>query len=463
MKSNKLYILLITFITLISVTYYWWYSNNSLKKVILYKLIENNSENLKRIYSNTVWKKYHIIFELFDDNIYKIFNSTHFQHFVYDTRNFFHDANIVEVLIYNKYNELLFSLNEEYQHNQQDHIIQLNKNTIYEDITGDVISSLPIFSPQNNTDKPDAIIELKHDVNSLNEQINHIYFSYLVAIIVLIGASLTAIYYTFVTNQNALNKQYAVNVKLKIAKESAEKNNVKKSIFLANISHELKTPLNSIIGFSQLIGENPDDNVNNHLDHINEIHNAGVHLLDLINDILDFSKTEVNKLSIDNSYFDLNKVVKSSVAMVTPRAQKYNLNLKMQLPEEPTITYADARRMKQILLNLLSNALKFTTENGTITISVTTQPKHTIIIIQDTGIGIADKDIAQAMSTFGQTDNHLSRRYEGTGLGLPLSKNLIELMGGEFKMQSRENQGTNITITFPRAKAKKNYTVNNTV
>ncbi|MBQ4874839.1 MAG: sensor histidine kinase [Rickettsiaceae bacterium H1] len=349
-------------------------------------------------------------------------------------------------MVYTKYNKLLFSLNKNYAHDHKHHILPLDRNQIYEDEEGNLTSVLPIYSDNNAI--PDAVMELKYKSSFFMKHIDHIYLSYFISITILIVISLAVIYYILLVNRNALQKQYDVNVKLKIAKENAEENNVKKSIFLANISHELKTPLNSIIGFSQLIKENPKANVSNYLEYINEIHNSGVHLLSLINDILDFSKTEVNKLSIQNNLFDLNKVLESSLKMIAPRAKKHNLQIDVKVPNKPTIIKADARRMKQIFLNLLSNSLKFTKENGKITVSITKQIKNIVIIIKDTGIGIADKDLAQAMSTFGQTDNNLSRKYEGTGIGLPLSKNLIELMGGTFQIQSKEKYGTKITITF---------------
>ena len=388
------------------------------------------------------------MFDLLDNDINQILANKQFKHFDYETRTFFKNSNLLQVSIYTKYNQLLFSLDKEYIHNHKHHTLPLEKNNIYEDKIGHLTSVLPIYS-DNNDSLPDAIMELKYDSSDLMNHINHIYSSYFISIILLMIISLAAIYCTLLINKNALQKQYAVNVKLKMAKESAEENNVKKSIFLANISHELKTPLNSIIGFSQLIKNSPEAHISNYLEHINEIYDSGIHLLSLINDILDFSKTEVNKLSVQNNLFDLNKVLESSVKMVSPRAQKYHLEIEVKIPDEPTIVKADARRMKQIFLNLLSNSLKFTKENGKITVSVTKQHKNIIIIIKDTGIGIADKDLARAMSTFGQTDNNLSRKYEGTGLGLPLSKNLIELMGGKFEIQSKEKYGTKIIITFP--------------
>ena len=436
------------------IVFCWWHSHDTLKRVILYKLINNNSEDIRNMFSNTVWKKYNIKFGLFNNDIDKILNSAQYKHFNREARAFFNNLNLAQVCIYTKYNQLLFSLNN-YTHDQKYHILDLQANKIFRDdnYNDNIIATLPIYFDKDNS-LTDAIIELQYDNTSLQKQINRIYLYYFVLIALLTIIVLTLVYYVLCTNKQALQKQYAINAKLKIAKENAEEKNVKKSIFLANISHELKTPLNSVIGFSQLILENPEANISNYIEYIDEIHNAGVHLLSLINDILDFSKTEVNKLSIQSNLFDLNKVLESSIKMVKPRAEKYHLTINVDSPKDPTVIKADAKRTKQVFLNLLSNSLKFTKENGVITVSIKKQPKIITIIIKDTGIGIAEKDLAQAMSTFGQTDNNLSRKYEGTGLGLPLSKNLIELMGGTFQVQSKETHGTKITITFPNIKTQ---------
>ena len=445
MKTS--YISLVICIIFSIITAYWWYSTYSLKKLILYKLIDDNSANIKNIFSNTLWEKYSVTFELLDNNVAKIMESQYYKKFESEVRTFFHNSNLLQVLIYSKYNEPLFSLynvnKEEHQHYALNHYLK----RIYEDHTGDITVVLPIYT-NHLASLPEAMIELKYDSSPFIEYIDNIYLSSAITITILTLVVLSIIHYLLLVNRNALRKQYMVNLKLKMAKESAEENNLKKSIFLANISHELKTPLNSIIGFSQLMRENPDSTINNYQEHINDIYNSGVHLLSLINDILDFSKTEVNKLTIQNSLFDLNKVLESSIRMIDPRAKKYNLHINVDIPQEPTIITADARRMKQVFLNILSNALKFTQENGTITISITKTSEAIKVQIKDTGIGIAEKDLAKAMSTFGQTDSALSRKYEGTGLGLPLSKRLVELMGGSFHIESKKEYGTSVTIKF---------------
>ncbi|MCH2038430.1 MAG: ATP-binding protein, partial [Rickettsiales bacterium] len=188
-------------------------------------------------------------------------------------------------------------------------------------------------------------------------------------------------------------------------------------------------------------------------DYASDINNSGVHLLSLINDILDYSKAEAGKLEVEYIKMDLNKVVKSSFRLVLPRAKEAKINLVQDVPKEHVVLEADPKRMKQVILNLLSNSVKFTPEAGEVKLTLRIiNNKFVKIDVHDTGIGISAKNISQAMSTFGQVDSSLSRRYEGTGLGLPFSKKLVEMMGGRFDIKSEEGLGTTITLRFPLTK-----------
>ncbi|MCB2082248.1 MAG: sensor histidine kinase, partial [Rickettsiales bacterium] len=186
-------------------------------------------------------------------------------------------------------------------------------------------------------------------------------------------------------------------------------------------------------------------------DYIRDIHNSGVHLLSLINDILDYSKADAGKLEVEMTDVDITKIMRNSMRLVAPRAQEASVNLTSELPKEHLVIHTDARRLKQVILNLLSNAVKFTPAGGQVKLSLWREMSDQAIIIEvkDTGVGIAPKDISKVMSTFGQVENELSRRYEGTGLGLPLSKRLVELMGGELEIRSKVNEGTTVTIVLP--------------
>jgi two-component system cell cycle sensor histidine kinase PleC len=252
--------------------------------------------------------------------------------------------------------------------------------------------------------------------------------------------------------QKIINKQFETNRELEEAKVKAETESSAKTQFLANVSHELRTPLNAIIGFSEMILSETYGKLENtqYKDYINDINNSGKHLLSVINDILDFSKASVDKLKVELIDLDLNKLALSSLRFVKPRADEANVKLIEDLPQEHIVMKADPKRLKQALLNLLSNSVKFTPSEGSVTLSVKKDvlKKLVYISVTDTGIGMSDQDIPKALSSFGQLDNKLSRKYEGTGLGLPLTKKLVELMNGTFDIKSIVGKGTTISLIF---------------
>jgi len=253
--------------------------------------------------------------------------------------------------------------------------------------------------------------------------------------------------------EKEFTKQYEVNSELEEEKATAEEENQSKSQFLANISHELRTPLNAIIGFSEIIKDEVMGPLNNqqYKEYITDIYLSGTHLLSLINDILDYSKADANKLNIEEEEVDITKIMKNSLRLVSPRADESGVTLIGEIPKEHIILKTDGKRLKQVLLNLFSNAVKFTPSGGTVTLYAwyDISDNRFIIEVKDTGVGIAPKDISKVMATFGQVENQLSRKYEGTGLGLPLTKKLVELMGGTLEIESEVNVGTNVTISLP--------------
>jgi len=253
--------------------------------------------------------------------------------------------------------------------------------------------------------------------------------------------------------EREFTKQYEVNSELEEEKATAEEENQSKSQFLANISHELRTPLNAIIGFSEIIKDEVMGPLNNqqYKEYITDIYLSGTHLLSLINDILDYSKADANKLNIEEEEVDVTKIMKNSLRLVSPRADESGVTLIGEIPKEHIILKTDGKRLKQILLNLFSNAVKFTPSGGTVTLYAwyDISDNRFIVEVKDTGVGIAPKDISKVMATFGQVENQLSRKYEGTGLGLPLTKKLVELMGGTLEIESELNVGTCVTISLP--------------
>ncbi len=239
---------------------------------------------------------------------------------------------------------------------------------------------------------------------------------------------------------------------LQEAKEAAELASRSKTEFLATKSHELRTPLNAVIGFSEIMQQElfgPIENAH-YREYLRDIRESGRHLLELINDLLDVARLEVGQLQLDEGEVDLQKMAASCLRMVSDRAAEAGLSLSAApLPAGVSLS-ADERKLKQILLNLLGNAIKFTPKGGSVTLESGLEPDGALeLAVRDTGIGIAPEDIASALDMFGQIDRSLSRKYEGAGLGLPLSKSLAELHGGTLRISSEVGVGTRVAVRLP--------------
>jgi signal transduction histidine kinase len=238
---------------------------------------------------------------------------------------------------------------------------------------------------------------------------------------------------------------------LAMAKEQAELANRAKSEFLANMSHELRTPLNAIIGFSEIMKDELSGPVDNpyYKEYVRDIHASANHLLEVINDILDVSKVEAGKIELQESTFDVDSAIQSAMRLVIERAREADVDVDYTPRQDVPRIYADARRVKQMLLNLLSNAVKFTPAGGKVSIGVVSDGRGLSVSVADTGIGIAEDKIAMVFTPFAQVDGTLKRKYEGTGLGLSLTKGLIVLHGGRISLESALGRGTTVTLTFP--------------
>jgi PAS domain S-box-containing protein len=237
---------------------------------------------------------------------------------------------------------------------------------------------------------------------------------------------------------------------LAIAKERAEQSDRLKSAFLAAMSHELRTPLNSIIGFTGIILQDMvgplNDEQNKQLTMVKE---SAHHLLSLINDILDLSKIESGQLAVASESFDLKEVVDRVIRTVAPMARQKGLHIDANIDSQVQTIVSDRRRVEQILLNLVNNAVKFT-PNGQVILKCETTGSRVTTIVEDSGIGIAPADLEKVFAAFEQLETGLSRRFEGTGLGLSICKKLVELLGGEIHAHSDGlGQGAVFTFTIP--------------
>lgn len=256
------------------------------------------------------------------------------------------------------------------------------------------------------------------------------------------------------------------NEEIELKNKQLDEASKMKSEFLANMSHELRTPLNAILGFSEAMRDNMFGDVNEKQeDGLGVIYESGEHLLSLINDILDLSKIEAGKMELDCTNFNLNDLVDRSISIIKEKANKHNIHLTLDLDAQMGEMSADERKIKQILFNILSNATKFTPDNGTITVKTKLQLNvmptcsasttllqrrdYISIAISDTGIGIAERDLDRLFTPFEQLDGSFSKKYQGTGLGLAMVKRLAELHHGGVNVESILGEGSCFTVWLP--------------
>ncbi len=237
---------------------------------------------------------------------------------------------------------------------------------------------------------------------------------------------------------------------LLIKQRAAEAANRAKSTFLASMSHELRSPLNSILGFAEMIRDLHfgSERYEKYVQYGGFIHKAGTHLLELIDDILDLAKVESGKLKLSRNPFDLAELLHECAQMARPLADRRELSLTVDVPTGLTLD-ADRLRTKQMVINLLSNAVKFTLPGGSIAIAARAAEEAIELTIADTGVGMTPEEIALALEPFGRTDSAEENDPTGTGLGLPIVQNLIEAHGGRFEIHSEAGRGTVMRLVFP--------------
>ena len=243
-----------------------------------------------------------------------------------------------------------------------------------------------------------------------------------------------------------------VEDELRAAKTQAEAANRAKSAFLANMSHELRTPLNAILGFAQVLKSESFGPLGTprYQDYARDIYNSGRHLLMVINDVLDLAKIEAGRSELNVQIVDVGNVMAACHRLVGEGARNGAVRLRVTPPTEPVALAADPTRIKQVLLNLLSNAIKFAPEGSRVSATGSLEADGSLLfVVADTGIGMSPDQVAQALKPFEQIDSSLARRHEGTGLGLPLTKSLVELHGGSFEIESAPGKGTTVRVRLP--------------
>ena len=247
----------------------------------------------------------------------------------------------------------------------------------------------------------------------------------------------------------------AAEDELRKSKEAAEFANRSKTQFLANMSHELRTPLNAIIGFSEMMETEFHGPLGSpkYREYVADIRRSGGHLLDLINDILDLAKIDAGRLELRETDIPVHTLVDECLAVVDPLARGSGVVLSSQVATSLPFLRADQRAVKQVMLNFLSNAIKFTPHGGCVSVTAVIADCGDLeISVTDTGIGMTAAEIEIALAPFGQIDSKLARQHAGTGLGLPVSRSLMRLHGGDVVVDSVANQGTTMTARFPAAR-----------
>ena len=271
------------------------------------------------------------------------------------------------------------------------------------------------------------------------------------------GAVLAGIYAALLSvigrADSIIRRQHQQALALAAGYARAESASQAKSEFLANVSHELRTPLNAIIGFSEVIEMEKFGPLGTarYKSYIRDIHKSGVHLLSVISNILDLSKVELGRMDMRIELTPIGITIQDAVSMIRMQNPTCKVVVGAAIDPDLPVIETDATRLKQVLLNIISNAVKFTPAGGSVEIHASNDGAGGCrIAVTDNGIGMAPENIPVAMSPFGQIENVMARRYAGTGLGLPLAKRLVELMGGRFEIESALGKGTVVTITLPK-------------
>lgn len=313
-----------------------------------------------------------------------------------------------------------------------------------------VSSYVPIFSTGDPT-KIVAVFEVYDDITELLAQFHHAEIRtsvFVGSVFLLIYAALVAV---VMRSERNARRHYEDGLRLADAAAKADAASTAKSAFLANMSHELRTPLNAIVGFSEMMKKELLGPVTpkSYADYANHIWQAASHLTDVIGAILDLSKIDAGKATVDRAPVILSETVSVVREMVGERAEKRGVSLTCEVEADLGTLDTDGVKLRQILLNLLTNAIKFTSRGGRVVLRATRAGGEIAFSIRDTGIGMTPAELEIAMSPFGQVQSPFARDHQGTGLGLPLTQRLVTLLGGRLELLSEKNRGTIVTMVLP--------------
>jgi two-component system cell cycle sensor histidine kinase PleC len=439
----------------------------------LIQLVEKNNAGIADGYITGVWKRYRDTIVPLAVEPAKLAGNPQVALFAQDTVRYFQKMALIRVNVYSAAGALLMSDNVmpvdrflgaaaspdaafvTAQIKHEGAISQLLPGiALQSNGAGKVVQTIYPIPAADGSRSSEGMIEILYNMSEPWYKMLYFQVASTGGIIVLFLVFIIMLAWSSRKAEMIIARQHESNLELSAAAAAAVGENQNKSLFLANISHELRTPLNAIIGFSEVLKNElmPKVVERKYDQYVVDINSSGVHLLSLINDILDYSKAEAGKLALEPEETNINKLIQNSMRLVATRAEEAQVRLIEDTPKEPLIMVVDGKKLKQVLLNLLSNAVKFTPAGGAIKTSAWYNVGDDTIgfEVRDNGIGIGPKDISRAMAPFGQVDNTLKRKYEGTGLGLPLTKKFVELMGGKFMIESELDKGTTITFSLPR-------------
>ena len=316
-----------------------------------------------------------------------------------------------------------------------------------------VLSSYIPVRPGGATGRIEGVAEIYSDVSDLHARMRHTE-----RVQIAVGGGTFLLVFCLLLAMvgyadRQIRRHHRDNLRLTGNVARAEAASQAKSDFLANMSHELRTPLNAIIGFSEMIRDATLGPVGNssYTAYAGDIHDAGQHLLMIINDVLDLVKIDSGQMPLAIERVDVRDVIDGVVRLMQPQAAKADVTLLYDNSPVTDPIDTDEAKLRQILINLVANGVKFTPAGGSVRIAVMQDSSHgqIRIVVEDTGIGIAADDIAVALAPFSQVDTTLARQFEGTGLGLPLSKGLAQRLGGDLSLDSTPGRGTAVTVTLP--------------